>query len=72
MTAPVDQTVKGYAVFVKTETVRMPLLTADPDKARALVDDVGTQKLVAMALLRYGATADHGDWTYIGTEPADG
>lgn len=65
-----DQTIKGYAVFVKVEKVRMPLLTADPDKVKAMVDDTGPERLVAYAVLKLGATAEHGAWTYVGTESA--
>ena len=65
-----SEEIKGYAVFVKASTVRMPLLTDDPDKVKAMVDDVGATGCVAMALLQLGASAEDGDWTYVGTESA--
>jgi hypothetical protein len=65
-----DDEIKGYAVFVKVEKVRMPLLTDDPDKVKAMVDDTSPERMVAYAVLKLGATAEHGVWTYVGTETA--
>lgn len=66
-----DQTIKGYAVFAKVETVRMPLLTDDRAEIQAMVDDTGPERMVVYALLKLGTSAEHGEWTYVGTESVD-